>query len=261
MTQPLAGLLVVVTRPARQAARFRQLLDENGAATVAFPALAIEPLPIDAATRSALAPDRFDWVVYTSANAVEQSLGQLGRPSLPRIAAIGRATARALESAGIHVHAVPSSGADSEALIALPEFAALDGCRVLIVKGVGGRDALRRQFTERGATVALAEVYRRVSAVPPAGALEALRRACATGSAVVAVTSVEGLESLLQLAPETRVPQLRDARLLLPGERVAAAARRNGWRGALVVARSAEDDAMLEALLAGEERDGAPGPA
>ena len=84
--------------------------------------------------------------------------------------------------------------------------------------------------------------------MPAAGSVAELRRACDAVSAVVAVTSVEVLDALLMLAPEAEVPRLRDARLLVPGERVAAAARARGWRGAVLVARSAEDDAMLAAL-------------
>jgi len=77
----------------------------------------------------------------------------------------------------------------------------------------------------------------------------------------VAVTSVEVLDSLLALAPPAVVPRLLDAGLLVPGERVAAAARRLGWRGPLIVARSAEDEAMLEALVARRPAGGSDGPA
>ena len=261
MTRPLAGLVVVVTRPARQSSRFIGLLQECGAAALAFPTIAIEPVSLDAAARATLAGGPCDWVVYTSANAVEHSLAQFGRTGPAKTAAIGRATARALEAAGIRVDAVPAAGADSEGLLAHPEFAKPAGRRILIVKGVGGRDALRAGLESRGAIVSLAEVYRRVPAVPAAGAIEELRRACTAGSVAIAVTSVEVLESLLALAPESHVPGLRSASLLVPGERVAAAARRLGWRGEIVVARSAEDDAMLEALLARQAGDGAPLPA
>jgi uroporphyrinogen-III synthase len=131
----------------------------------------------------------------------------------------------------------------------------------VIFKGVGGRDALRAELVRRGATVVVAEVYRRLPAIPAAGSLERLSDACASGSAVVAVTSVEVLESLLQLAPESRVPHLADAALLVPGERVAAAARQHGWRGPVVVARSAEDEAMLDAIVEQRAAGGEPAPA
>jgi uroporphyrinogen-III synthase len=261
VTLPLAGLTVVVTRPARQAARFIVQLREHGAAGIAFPTLMIEPVALDAAARSALAPDAFDWVVYTSANAVEHSLPQIGRPERARVAAIGRATARTLADARIRVDAVPASGADSESLLALPEFADARAQRILIVKGVGGRDALRAGFAGRGAAVRTAEVYRRAQPVPSAEALLALDHARDSGPVVVSVTSVEVLESLLAIAPGARYPWLRDVPLLVPGERVAAEAHRLGWRGRVIVASSAEDEAMLDALKLRPPGEGAMAPA
>jgi len=259
--QPLAGLVVVVTRPARQSARFSALLTGHGAAPVAFPTVAIEPVPLDADVRAALGAQPIDWVIYTSANAVEQALAQTG--CLPRAATavIGRATARAAEAAGISVDAIPAAGVDSEGLLALPAFAAPAGRRIVLFKGAGGRDALRAELARRGAAVVVAEVYRRVPVVPAAGSLEKLASACAMDSTVVAVTSVEVLESLLLLAPESRAPRLVETTLLVPGERVAAAARRHGWRGPIVVARSAEDEAMLDALIERRAGGGAPVPA
>lgn len=270
MTAPLAGLVVVVTRPARQAARMLERLQQQGAATIAFPTIRVEPVALDAAARAALAPGRFDWIVYTSANSVEMSVLQIGRPgdatavdagdaapartegasrtSPPRVAAIGRATARALAEAGIHVDVVPESGADSEALLAHPVLAQPRGLRFLLVKGVGGRDALRAGLEARGAIVTTAEVYRRTRATPSPLALDALHASPAQGRVVVAVTSVEILESLLALVPGSIAPWLRDVPLLLPGERVAAEALRRGWRGPLIVARSAEDETMVETL-------------
>jgi uroporphyrinogen-III synthase len=259
--QPLAGLVVVVTRPARQAARFIGMLQEHGAAAVAFPTVIIETVPLDDSVRSALAAEPPDWVVYTSANAVEHALAQVGRLPQAATAAIGPATARAVAAAGIHVAAIPATGADSEGLLALPAFAAPSGRHIVVFKGVGGRDALRAELVRRGATVVVAEVYRRLPAVPAAGSLEALASACATPLPVVAATSVEVLESLLQLAPETRAPRLKDATLLVPGERVASAARRHGWRGEIVAARSAEDEAMLDALIERRARSGSSAPA
>lgn len=261
MTRSLAGLAVVVTRPARQAAHFIQMLRDHGATAVEFPTLAIEPVMLDAATRRALARDTFDWVVYTSANAVEHSLPQLGKPTSAQVGAIGRATARALADAGIQVHALPVSGADSEGLLAHPGLAEARGQRILIVKGIGGRDALRTGLASRGALVTTAEVYRRARPAPSEQALEDLGRAQDAGTAVATVTSAEVLESLLELAPEARYRWLRDAPLLVPGERVAAEARRLGWRGPLVVARSAEDEAMFAALASWAPEGGSIAPA
>lgn len=251
MTRALAGLTVIVTRPARQAANLTRLLDAEGARVIAFPALAIEPVPLDPDQAAACALDGYDWVIYTSANAVLQSIPRLGRPGRSRVAAIGRATARALEDAGVAVHALPQSGsaADSEALLAHPDLAAPAGRRILVVKGVGGRDALRAGLAAGGAQVSTVEVYRRTRPTPSSQSLDELARANASGTVVATVTSSEVLESLLAMVPDRRCGWLRDAQLLVPGDRVAADARRLGWRGPVLVAARAEDEAMLAALL------------
>ena len=78
MTAALEGLTVVVTRPARQAGPFVAMLRDAGANPILLPAIEIEPIELDAASRAARAPDDFDWTVYTSTNAVEWSPPRTG---------------------------------------------------------------------------------------------------------------------------------------------------------------------------------------
>jgi len=145
VSPPLAGVTVVVTRPRAQAARFATLVSEAGATPLLLPALEIEPVELGAEARARLAPDAFDWTIYTSANSVESALRQLPRPARTRIAAVGRGTARALAAHGLPVHAVPTRSADSEGLLALDAFASVAGRRILILKGEGGRTLLREE--------------------------------------------------------------------------------------------------------------------
>jgi uroporphyrinogen-III synthase len=249
VTLPLAGRVVVVTRPAAQAAPFAALVAAAGAEPLLLPTLEIVTVELDAAARGRLVPDSFDWTIFTSTNAVEASLAQLPRPSRTRVGAVGRATARALERRGIPVAAVPNTTSDSEGLLELGCFADLRSQRVLVLKGRGGRTLLREELARRGAEVVLGDVYERRRAAADTAALAALRRACDAGAAVIAVTSAEVLAALLELAPEASCPRLRDAALLVPGDRVAAKARELAWRGHIVVATSAEDATMAEALV------------
>jgi uroporphyrinogen-III synthase len=249
VTLPLAGVPVVVTRPSAQAAGFAARVKQAGGTPILFPAIEIEPVELDAGARARLAPDGFDWTVYTSANAVESSLRQLPRPARTRVAAIGRGTSRALAAHGIAVDAVPTTTAESEGLLALQSFLDVRGCRILILKGVGGRTLLHDELSRRGAAVTLGEVYRRVLATPAHAALAELQAASESGRAIIAATSTEVLSALLELAPAERIPRLRSATVLVPGERVAAAARTLGWRGPVIVGHGAEDSAMFEALV------------
>ena len=250
MTAPLAGLTLVVTRPRRQAGPFIERATSAGARCIALPAIEIETLKLSVTDRERLAPDEHDWAIYTSANAVEASLAQLPPPGRCRVAAVGRATARALESHGIVVHALPEGRPDTEGLLALPVFAALRGRRILIVRGVGGRELLREQLQGRGAVVNVAEVYRRDAAPADPAAVAALASALAVAAkcVVIVVTSIEVLDGLLGLLPPDLARQVRDCTLLLPGLRVASAARERQWRGTVVASSSAEDSVMLRTL-------------
>jgi uroporphyrinogen-III synthase len=114
---------VIVTRTAAQATPLVDALRAEGYDVVLCPLIEIEPIddgPIDV--------QPYDWVVVTSANGAEQ-LAKRHRGYLPRVAAIGAATASALGTFGIDVDFVPTEPSQ-EALVA--EFPKPPG-RVLFV--------------------------------------------------------------------------------------------------------------------------------
>src|SRR6185503_20013248 len=89
-----AGHTVIVTRPAHQSAGTVAALRALGAKVIEFPAIRIEPVETKAG-RAEVVPDDFDWLVYTSANAVVFAARRLKTPARARVAAIGPATAQA----------------------------------------------------------------------------------------------------------------------------------------------------------------------
>ncbi|HSU78326.1 MAG TPA: uroporphyrinogen-III synthase, partial [Burkholderiales bacterium] len=135
----LAGRGVVITRPRELAEPFARLLERRGARAIVFPAIEIQPLPAPA-TLARLA--EYDVAVFVSPSAVRIALAAQP-PWPPRLAAaVGAGTRRELERAGAQAVIAPTVGADSEALLALPEMQKLRGKRVLIVRGKGGRELL-----------------------------------------------------------------------------------------------------------------------
>jgi uroporphyrinogen-III synthase len=219
-----------------------------GADCVAYPTLQIDRVALDGDTRVRLQARTWDWAIFTSTNAVESLFERYPAPLATHHAAVGRATARALEQRGVTVDARPAS-ANSEGLLDLPEFGTLTGRGVLLVKGRGGRELLRDALRTRGADVLELEVYCRAAVEPNAAATSALHRALAgSGLLVVVVTSIEVLQSLLEHVAAADAARLRDRTLLVPGPRVAAAAAQLGWTGPIVAASTAEDEAMFAAL-------------
>jgi uroporphyrinogen-III synthase len=247
----LAGLRVLVTRPAHQAEEFCALLEREGATPIRFPVIAIGPPP-DAQAVATLAAGLagFDLVIFISANAVQRGLPLLLRgapwPSATAIAAVGRRTAAELGARGLRVDLVPASGHDSEALLALPPLREMAGRRVLIVRGDGGRETLAGTLRARGAEVCYAEVYRRM--LPQVDVAPLLRRWREGGVDLVTVTSGQTLRNLSRLLGAAGAAVLQSTPLILASENVRQVARELGCRGPLEVATDATDTAMLAAL-------------
>lgn len=247
----LAGLGVLVTRPEQQAQRLCELIEAEGGSALRFPALAITPVADRAAVRAAIGPvDRYHLIVFTSANAVRFGADLLGQRGDLTIAAIGRATAQALEAAGHRVSLVPTSGADSEALLAMPELGQMSGRRVLIVRGRGGRELLAETLAARGAEVALAETYERAPARPTPEALARLEELWRQGAIhAYTATSPDLLEALLGIVTP-RCRELMDSTPMLTGAaRVAELAARRGLGSPVVLAERPEDESLVAALV------------
>jgi uroporphyrinogen-III synthase len=228
LTKPLANISVLVTRPVDQSVRLTQRLQDLGAEVIAFPALAIVgPLRPELLNQHLTEIEHYDWVVFVSPTAVQfglAALRQITPASIAKInaAAVGAGTASALHTAGCNNVIVSESGADSEDLLALPEFADLTGRRVLILRGEGGRELIADTLRARGANVDYAECYRRVCpATDPAPLVAAL---AAHRIQAVTVFSSETLDNLLQLS-DSAAAALRVLPMFVPHRRIAEHAK------------------------------------
>lgn len=216
---------VLVTRSSHQASELAQRLRELGVEPVLIPAIeTVEPSSFAALDDAvaALASDggAFDWLVFTSANAVEvfrrRSAARTAvLPPTIRVAVIGAATARAVASAGIRVDVVPAQ-AVAEALTVelLPYAQQPDGrpTRFLLVRAEQAREYLPEKLRAAGAEIVSAPAYRTVI---PAASVDGIRQLFggATGSAnrieAITFTSSSTARNLLEICDtaEVRVPE------------------------------------------------------
>jgi uroporphyrinogen-III synthase len=244
---PLRGAGIVITRPARQAAGLANQVAAIGGTPLIFPTVVILP-PGDTAeldrVRRELAT--YDAAIFVSANAVEYGVGD-GAQWPPRVMcfAPGPGTAAALAAVSVDNVRVPVTSMDSEGLLALPELNAVDGKRVIIFRGSGGREHLGTTLMQRGARVDYVECYRR--AKPTAGA-QGLIDAWSQGRVdAVTVTSSEGLDNLWALLDTDDRARLAATPVFAPHPRIAAHARSLGI-GRVIVTEAA-DAGLLAALL------------
>lgn len=164
--KPLLGWRVVVTRSRDQASVLARRLAVEGALAIEVPTIEIaDASDGGAALRAALARvTSFDWVAFSSANAVKRVFAELrdGR-SLGgvKVAAVGAATAASLREHGIVADLI-AEVAVAEGLAATFGPAPQDGCSVLLTQAAGARDALAAGLTSLGYRVETAEAYRTV---------------------------------------------------------------------------------------------------
>ena len=228
-----------------------RLLEIQGASTFRLPAMEIKALGNwrDIAARLG-ALEKFDVIIFTSANAVRFGASLLDQKRDLTLGAVGAATARALNQAGYRVAVQPMLSVDSEGLLRHPRLEHPAGRRMLLIKGSHGRPLLERELVSRGAQVITAEVYERVPAAPNGAVLAALGESFAAGAVqVITATSVEIAGNLLKIAAPALRQQFERAHWLVPGERVANAVRELGLTAPLLQADSAEDQDLVGALL------------
>lgn len=243
---PLAGRRVLVTRPRERAGALAARIRAAGGEAIVFPAIEIGA-PADAAALARVLErlEHYDLAIFVSPTAVERGLAAVRAvrrwPPGLRAAAIGPGTRAALQAAGFSDAIAPRDGADSEALLAHPELAAVAGLRVVVFRGEGGREALAEGLAARGAQVAYAQCYRRLPARDAAGLGAALARADA-----IVISSAEGLANLLALAPDAG--PLRRRPVVVPHARIAERARAAGCTTVLVAGPG--EAAIVAALVA-----------
>ncbi len=209
----LSGKRVVVTRTRAQAGALVELLEAAGAEALVFPTIEIvdppDPRPLDAAIRDL---DVYAWAVFTSANAVERFFAHLAAVDKDaralyglRVAAVGPATARALEAHGIVPDFVPDEHVGEGVLEGLCVRGVAEGTRVLLPRALEAREVLPDRLRERGARVDVVPAYQTVTGPGDAWVLERLR---AGEADAVTFTSPSTVRGFLRLAADVDVRRL-----------------------------------------------------
>jgi uroporphyrinogen III methyltransferase/synthase len=166
--RPLFGKRVMVTRPREDAAELVDRLVALGAEAVEAPMTRILPPedfgPLDDTVNRAAT---FDWIVFTSANAVDSFMGRLlaGDGDIRdlkgvRLCAIGPVTHERLQRYHVKVDLVPAEGRPEGVLQALLSRGPLEGSRFLLPRADSGREVLADVLRKAGAEVTDVTAYR-----------------------------------------------------------------------------------------------------
>lgn len=248
-TRVLAGWTLISLRPVGQHGGLRSAARAQGARVLALSPLRLRARADAFARRALREALRAALVIVTSPAAVRAAaaLRPLRAGRGQRWFAVGEGSRRALARAGIRDAVAPQQRMDSEGLLALPALADVRGRRVGLITAPGGRGLLARTLRARGASLTLAEVYRREPARIPARQTAALRTL--RGRLALAITSGEALDAALAQLPHDAAGRLRAALTICASKRLAALARARGFAD-VRVADGARPAALLRGLSA-----------
>lgn len=210
---------VLVTRSSRQGSELAAQLLAAGAEPILVPAIELaEPATYVALDQVLESLEAFDWLLFTSANAVEFFARRLktvraGLPSGPKVAAIGEATAHALEAVGWRVDLIPPQAvAESLAEALLPHTRRPDGSpsRLLLLRAEVAREVLPDTLRSAGAELTIAPVYRNIVPESSTAAMVEIFSSRAQWPDAITFTSSSTVTNLVAL--------LESASLQLPSE-------------------------------------------
>ncbi len=240
-----------MTRPEHQAENLSRLIAEHDGIAVRFPTLAIVAMDDSRAIQDKLAQlHKFQWLVFISANAVTMhsyyaDSDKIKQCKSLRIAAIGKATAQALKSAGLPIDLMPVNGYSSEALLAMPQMQLMRGQNCLIVRGEGGLEDLATSLRTRGASVEYLDVYKRI--IPDIDRTKVVLLLEQDDLDVITATSGESLCNLLIMMEQRHHRHLFNIPLVVISSRIRQIAAGLGFKR-IAVTSSPSDEAILETV-------------
>jgi uroporphyrinogen III methyltransferase / synthase len=168
--RPLSGRRIVVTRSREQAGDLIDMLEERGAEAIPAHAIRIttpeDPAPLERACREA---GTFNWVVFTSANAVDYfmrallAVGDIRDLHGVRLCTVGPSTASRVQRYGIRVDLTPAEFRAEALTESLKASGTLQGQRILMPRADIARDRLAEDLRAAGAEVVDVIAYRTIA--------------------------------------------------------------------------------------------------
>ncbi|MDQ1730451.1 MAG: uroporphyrinogen methyltransferase / synthase [Pseudonocardiales bacterium] len=253
-SRALFGWKILVPRTKEQAGAMSERLREYGAVPVEVPTIAVEPPRTPTQMERALkglVTGRYEWIVFTSTNAVKavrEKFEEFGLDARAfagvKIACVGESTADAVRAFGIRPELLPTGEQSSEGLLA--DFPPYDDVldpidRILLPRADIATETLAEGLRQRGWEIDDVTAYRTVRAAPPAAEIrDAIKSG---GFQAVCFTSSSTVRNLVGIAGK---PHSRTVVACI-GPQTAATAREFGLR-VDVQPETASVPALIDAL-------------
>ena len=252
MRGDLTSVTVLVTRAPHQAGPLCELIEQANGIAVRFPVTTICEVKNQAQLESAVAHvPQADKVIFVSPNAVEFGLKVLKTYAIridpqTEILAVGPGTANRLREQGLPVSGIPRDRFNSEGLLKLPQLMQVEGQKVVIFRGEGGRERLHDRLVALGARVDYVECYQR--SLPEKTDTRAITMWRNGEIDVVTLTSNTAADHLLQLLSSSDHDLFEKAVIATVSTRIEQYCRQLGCAGQILVSTGPGNEALVSRI-------------
>ncbi len=253
----LAGVRILVTRPAHQAHTLCAMISNAGGQALMLPVIEIVPLDLSVSAEQEIKQiAAFDYAVFISPNAVQYGIKKiLAHAKIPdklKLVTIGRASAQKLQQlSGRPADIVPQGQYNSETLLAHKALQSnsIRDKKILIFRGTDGRELLAKVLRERGADVSYTAVYQRTL---PQYSEQDFMQIWSARPDIITLTSNEGLNNLIHICHKhlsnEQLEQLWQYPLVVVTDKMRQTAQAAGFNNSILIAHKASNEALLEAV-------------
>ncbi|MGB0494731.1 MAG: uroporphyrinogen-III synthase [Kangiellaceae bacterium] len=194
-------------------------------------------------------------VIFISPNAVTHAVNQLSKKDWLELTsnplfAVGSRTEQTLKAHVQHIAIQTPVQMNTEGLLALPDLQNVSSQNLLIVKGVGGREKLKKELLSRGAKVEELCTYERT--MPTRKIVEQIESITKIKTIWI-ITSLQALLNFYHILKQAVPAELelitvmQNCRLIVSSDRIRASAINFGLQ-VIAVAKNATDEQLLDCI-------------
>lgn len=238
MLSLLSGTGILICRPEESARELAQALSAMGAQCLSFPTLLISERTISEADKQLILNlDQYQHIIVTSQHAAKLALALIDSlwPQYPVQQSwypIGEKTASLLNQENLNI-IQPDKTLTSESLLSIAPLQKVKLQKILILKGMEGRDTLAKTLSKRGAQVDELALYQR--SCPDYSSKQVDAALLDFRADYIVTLSGETLQNLISLCDQADI-DLSSRTFIVPSNRVAYIAYQRGFKSVLIPA-------------------------
>jgi uroporphyrinogen-III synthase len=238
-------MFVLITRQLKQSEKFSSLLIKEGIENYIFPVLCIKNIKPNINDIRNLKESNL--IIFTSQNSVTSLMKDLSPNELygKKIAVIGKATEKILKNININSDIVPKSDFTSESLLHEIKKNKIKNKKIIIIKGIGGRDFLHKELSKNNILFNDVAVYERylpnnITKIPPQ---------IWSNISHICVTSTDILENLIKACDILKLEILENIIFVSGNKRIKNKIKEFFPKNKILVSLNPTNEEMLKTII------------